>query len=84
MIWVTMNTNLIVVLYQWNQCIHNPNIDIDWPAVHKFIGIETMNWILKQPKTSCQLIVEQVNDGHRLILEFYNKAAAHAYQGLLR
>ena len=47
-------------------------IEIDWPKVHKTIGLEHTNWLLKQPHELCQLVLER-NDMHcRLIAEFYD------------
>ena len=78
-----MNTNLIFVLHRWDSCMHDENIDIDWPAIHKLVGLENIDWILNQPKTSCQLVVEKINEEYRLILEFYNTHAARSYQALM-
>jgi hypothetical protein len=54
------------------------NIEIDWPKVHKTIGLDHTKWLLSQPLNVCQLILER-NDMHcRLVAEFYDdKALTH-------
>ena len=48
------------------------NIEIDWPKVHKTIGLDHTNWLLTQPKNICQMVLER-NDMHcRLVAEFYD------------
>ncbi len=55
------------------------HIEIDWPKVHKSIGLDQTNWLLKQPKNLCQLFLER-NDMHcRLIAEFYNDRTLTEY-----
>jgi hypothetical protein len=55
------------------------HIEIDWPKVHKAIGLDQTNWLLKQPQDLCQLFLER-NDMHcRLIAEFYNDSTLIDY-----
>ena len=48
------------------------NIDIDWPKIQKLIGVDHLEWVLSQPKTKCQLIVEKYGDKFTLVVEFYD------------
>ena len=48
------------------------NIEIDWPKVHKTIGIDQTKWLLKQPQNLCQLMLERNDMYCRLIAEFYD------------
>lgn len=47
-------------------------IEIDWPKVHKTIGIDHTKWLLKQPHDLCQMILERNDMYCRLIAEFYD------------
>ena len=48
------------------------NIEIDWPKVHKTIGIDQTKWLLKQPQNLCQLMLERNDMYCRVIAEFYD------------
>ena len=48
-------------------------IEIDWPKVHKTIGIDQTRWLLSQPDDHCQIILERRDMYCRLVAEFYNK-----------
>lgn len=48
-------------------------IEIDWPKVHKTIGVDQTNWLLKQPLNVCQLVLERRDMYCRLIAEFYDE-----------
>jgi len=66
-----MKTNK-VELYKWLD-LEGENIEIDWPKVHKTIGLDHTNWLLKQPKDQCQIVLE-CNDAYcRLVAEFYSE-----------
>ncbi len=54
-------------------------IDIDWPKVHKTIGLDQTNWLLKQPIEACQLMLERNDMYCRLIAEFYNEKTLVEY-----
>ena len=54
-------------------------IDIDWPKVHKTIGLDQTNWLLKQPEEACQLMLERSDMYCRLIAEFYNERTLVEY-----
>lgn len=47
-------------------------IEINWPKVHKTIGLDQTNWLLKQNIEQCQLILESNDMYCRLVAEFYN------------
>jgi hypothetical protein len=66
-------------LYHWR--IHNGKdiIEVDWPKVHKTVGVDLINWINKQPKEKCQLVVDKLNDDFKLIAEFYDQQTLVAY-----
>jgi hypothetical protein len=55
------------------------NIEIDWPKVHKTIGVDQTNWLLKQPTDVCQLMLERNDMYCRLIAEFYDDQALTHY-----
>ena len=48
------------------------NIEIDWPKVHKTIGVDHTNWLLNQDHTACQLVLERTDQHCRLVAEFYD------------
>ena len=67
-----------VELLKWSPS-EGETIEIDWPKVHKTIGTEHLEWLLKQPHELCQLFLER-NDMHcRLIAEFYNDKVVTEY-----
>ena len=69
-----------VVISKW-LAHEGENIDIDWPAVQREAGKEHVEWLLKQPREKCQLIVEQRPDDSylRLVAEFYDDSLAVNY-----
>jgi hypothetical protein len=66
-----MKTNR-VELYRWLDS-EGENIEIDWPKVHKTIGLDHTNWLLKQPKDLCQIVLERSDIHWRLVAEFYSE-----------
>ncbi len=54
-------------------------IEIDWPKVHKTIGLDHTNWLLNQPDDLCQLVLERNDMYCRLVAEFYNEKALTHY-----
>lgn len=48
-------------------------IEINWPKVHKTIGLEHTNWLINQPEDKCQLVVMQNDTYCRLVAEFYDE-----------
>lgn len=57
------------------------NIYVDWPAVQRIAGTDHLEWLLKQEKSRCQLVVEHRPDGphHHLMAEFYDDRLATEY-----
>jgi hypothetical protein len=57
------------------------NIYIDWPVVQKEAGQDHLEWLLKQDKDRCQLVVEhRANSTHHyLIAEFYDNRLITEY-----
>jgi len=60
-----------VELYSWIPS-EGENIEIDWPKVHKTIGIDQTRWLLKQSSEKCQLVLEKKDLCCTLIAEFYD------------
>lgn len=54
-------------------------IEINWPKVHKTIGIEQTNWLLKQELTNCQLMLYRNDMYCRLVAEFYDEHTLLTY-----
>jgi len=54
-------------------------LDIDWPYVQKTIGRDQLDWLLKQPKTHCQLIMDKSGTDVKLIAEFYDTGTLTTY-----
>lgn len=53
--------------------------DIDWPKVQKEVGKEEISWFLKQPKTACQLVLDQSGSTVKLMAEFYDEQTLLTY-----
>lgn len=49
------------------------NIDIDWPAVQRELGEDQVEWLLRQHKSQCQLVVYQQDQLFTLWAEFYDR-----------
>jgi hypothetical protein len=54
-------------------------IEINWPKLHKTIGLDHTNWLLKQANDRCQLVLERNGQYCKLIAEFYNDHALLEY-----
>ncbi len=70
-----------ITLYQWAD-VPGPDgeyLDIDWPKVHKEVGVDQINWIKRQGVENCDLHVELFPGGRRLIVAFENKKTLQAY-----
>lgn len=61
-----------VELYKWLPT-EGETIEIDWPKVHKTIGLDQTRWLLKQEQDHCQLVLERRDMYCRLVAEFYNE-----------
>jgi len=53
--------------------------DIDWPKVQKEVGQDEIAWLLKQPKTSCQLILDRSGTNVKLVAEIYDENTLLTY-----
>lgn len=54
-------------------------IAIDWPKVHKTIGIDQTRWLLDQSLDHCQLVLERRDMYCRLVAEFYDEHTLTLY-----
>lgn len=64
--------NKAVELYRWLPS-EGEVIEIDWPKVHRKIGLEQTRWLLDQQRANCQIMLERRDMYCRLIAEFYNE-----------
>jgi len=67
-----------VELYKWSDP-EDENIEIDWPKVHKTIGLDHTNWLLTQSEDQCQIVLERNNIHCRLVAEFYDDRTLTQY-----
>lgn len=54
-------------------------IDIDWPTVHKKLGLEQVEWLLSQPPEKCQLVLDKNDVNNKLVAEFYDERTLLTY-----
>jgi hypothetical protein len=54
-------------------------LDIDWPVVQKSLGQDHLSWLLKQPKTHCQLVLDKSGSNVKLVAEFYDEKTLTTY-----
>lgn len=54
-------------------------IEIDWPKVHRTIGVDQTKWLLDQDLTDCQVVLERNDMYCRLIAEFYDDRTLATY-----
>lgn len=54
-------------------------LEINWPKVHKTIGLDHTKWLLSQPEDICQLVLERRDMYCRLVAEFYDDKALTTY-----
>ena len=66
-----------VVLAEWAST--DLYLDIDWPQVHKKLGLEQIDWLLNQPKDKCQLVLDKNEVNNKLVAEFYDEKTLIAY-----
>ena len=72
-----MKTNKVELLRWLPQ--EGETIEIDWPKVHKTIGLDQTKWLLSQPEDNCQIILERRDMFCRLVAEFYTDHALVNY-----
>jgi hypothetical protein len=71
--------NKRVELYKWLPQ-EGETIEIDWPKVHKTIGLEQTKWLLDQNYDRCQLILERTDQYCRLVAEFFDETLELEYR----
>jgi len=71
--------NNAVELYRWSPTVDDV-IEIDWPKVHKTIGLAQTQWLLAQHRADCQIVLERRDQCCRLLAEFYNDQTLLNYQ----
>ena len=67
-----MNIKQRITLAEWQSS--EDNIDIDWPKVQQMLGVDHVEWLLKQSHDKCQLVVDKKDFFFSLIAEFYDEA----------
>lgn len=67
-----------VELARW-QTQASQDIEIDWPKVHRTIGVDQCSWLLAQPAHTCQIMLEQLPSHCALIAEFYDSYSWSTY-----
>lgn len=67
-----------VELLKWLP-VESEYIEINWPKVHKTIGLDHTKWLLNQPEDICQLVLERTDMYCRLVAEFYDDKALTTY-----
>jgi hypothetical protein len=67
-----------IVLTEWFPS-EGENIEIDWPKVQRTIGIDHLEWLLKQNKDQCQLYIDKNQSKIKLVAEFYNEKLFAVY-----
>jgi hypothetical protein len=63
--------NFKISLVSW-LLVHEEPLAIDWPKVHRELGIDQVDWLLEQPLQKCQLMVEKQGSHCCLTVEFYD------------
>lgn len=73
--------NKRVTLSTWNYDALDEHYNVNWPKVQRERGTECVKWLLSQPNTDCQLLIEHTEGKQELSLvaEFYNDKAAVEY-----
>jgi len=54
-------------------------IDIDWPGVHKKLGLDQIEWLLSRPSNKCQLVLDRHDVNNKLVAEFYDEQTLVTY-----
>jgi hypothetical protein len=73
-----MKTNRIKLYHWFTNDVHDV-IEVDWPKVHNEIGTDHLDWILKQAKSQCQLVVDKLDNDFALVAEFYDEQLLTTY-----
>ena len=70
--------NKVVELLKWLPS-EDEDIEIDWPKVHKSLGVDHTNWLITHPKDTCQLVLLRNDMYCRLAAEFYDDRTLTQY-----
>jgi hypothetical protein len=54
-------------------------LDIDWPTVHRKLGLEQIDWLLKQRPERLQLMLDKEDINFKLVAEFYDEQILLTY-----
>jgi len=66
-----------IVLAEWVST--DLYLDIDWPAVQQKLGLEQLDWLLRQQPSACQLVLDKSDVNFKLVAEFYSESALTTY-----
>lgn len=66
-------------LYHWSSNNGTQIIDVDWPKVQQAIGLDHVEWLLKQPIEKCQLVVDKIDEDFKLVAEIYDEKTLLSY-----
>jgi hypothetical protein len=66
-----------VVLADWVS--NDLYLDIDWPTVQQKLGLEQLDWLLRQNPVECQLVLDKSDVNFKLVAEFYSESTLVAY-----
>ncbi len=71
--------NKRIKLCDWVGSRSTDSIDISWPKIRQIVGSSKIDWLLEQPQTKCQLVVDKLNEDLSLVAEFYDDATLVLY-----
>lgn len=70
--------NSRIKLYSWHDR-DSQFIDINWPKVHKTIGVDQTKWFLSKDLDQCQLVIDKIGDDYTLVAEIYDEKTLVEY-----
>jgi hypothetical protein len=71
--------NKRIKLCDWVGGRSTDKIDINWSKIRQIVGSAKIDWLLEQPHTKCQLVVDKLNEDLSLVAEFYDDATLVLY-----
>lgn len=71
--------NRRIKLCDWTQSRSVDTVDLNWSRVRQLVGSSKVDWLLEQPQTKCQLVVDKLNENLSLVAEFYDDATLVLY-----
>ena len=71
--------NRRIKLCDWTQSRSIDTVDLNWSRVRQLVGSSKVDWLLEQPQTKCQLVVDKLNENLSLVAEFYDDATLVLY-----